>query len=308
MPKNYYNNSHNGGGLDGSDLPTPGRATSHPASPRETRQHGDFGASAKEHYTRRHSHPRHAHAHVADESGSSDEGETEEPAAPPSPQYSKMRGAKSNVDVGGSAASHRLSRESQRGSATKIPDLRYEAASPVGTPNSRDGRRYSPKVLSNFGSAATGYGNAHARAYSGLDVPTMGGAKARIYKVHSADEKAELRHKHSTSTSGGSRSNSREDREPRESRRSGGVRWVKDLVGDALPFGHRRHSDSPPLRDREESRREERGNEKYRREEGLGRKDRSSDEERRRVRKREEAARRERDWEGRRHPEVRPRY
>lgn len=88
---------------------------------------------------------------------------------------------------------------------------------------------------------------------------------------------------------------------------------MKELVGDALPFGHgsRRHSDSPPLRDREDVRREERdANAKYRREDmGGGRKDRSSDEERRRVRKREEAGRRGREWEsGRRQPEVRPRY
>lgn len=332
VPKNYYS------GLDGSDLPTPGRATSHPASPTERRPHaGSFGASAKD-YARRHSHPRHKHAEVETESSDDEEGEADDlPPASSSPQYSKMRGVKTNLDVGSSAGSaHRLSSErmSRHNSAKgTIPDLRYEAASPVGTPmGGRDVRvdreaRRGAHMVGEMGRVASAYGNAYGRAHSGLDVPTMGGAKARIYKVHSADEKLdragrsereELRHKHSTSTSGGSRSNSKDGL--RESRRSGGVRWVKEVIGDVNPFSHRRHSDSPPNRDREDVRRDD-GREKFRREDvdgGLRKRDkeRSSDEERRKARKireREEALEyeRRRDRElmsGKRRPEVERRY
>ena len=340
VPKNYYS------GLDGSDLPTPGRATSHPASPTERRPHsGSFGASAKE-YARRHSHPRHKHAEVETESTDDEEGEASDthiPAAPPSPQYSKMRGVKSNLDVGSSAGSaHRLSSEriSRHNSAkSQIPDLRYEAASPVGTPThpSMSGRsdreaRRGAHMIGEMGRVASAYGNSYGRAHSGLDVPTMGRGEARIYKVYSGDEKdrGELRHKHSTSTSGGTRSNSRDD--VRGSRRSGGVKWVKEVIDDVNPFSHRRHSDSPPNRDREDVRRRDLreprdGGEKFRKEEmeAMGRAERqerrekSSDEERRRAKKikereREEAAE---EWErqkqrelmsGKRRPEVSKRY
>lgn len=327
VPKNYYS------GLDGSDLPTPGRATSHPASPTERRPHSDpFGASAKE-YARRNSHPRHKHAEVETESASDEEGEASDnhiPAAPPSPQYSKMRGVKSNLDVGSSAGSaHRLSSEriSRHNSAkSQIPDLRYEAASPVGTPMS--GRsdmeaRRGAHMIGEMGRVASAYGNSYGKAHSGLDVPTMGGG-ARIYKVYSGDEKdrGELRHKHSLSTSGGSRSNSRDDL--RGSRRNGGVKWVKEVMDDVNPFSHRRHSDSPPNRDRDDVRR----GDKYRKEdmdalnraaERQERREKSSDEERRRAKKirereREEAAA---EWErqkqrelmsGKRRPEVSKRY
>lgn len=336
VPKNYYS------GLDGSDVPTPGRATSHPASPTERRPHsGSFSASAKE-YAGRHSHPRHKHAEVETESSSDEEGEASDPhnsPAPPSPQYSKMRGVKSNLDVGSSAgsahrlSSDRMSRHNSSKSGMNVPDLRYEAPSPVGTPMSgksnREARR-GTHMIGEMGRVASAYGTSYGRAHSGLDVPTMGrGEKARIYKVHSADEdRGELRHKHSTSTSGGSRSNSRDDlRAPeRESRRTGGVRWVKEVIGDALPFGHgsRRHSDSPPNRDRDDVRR----GDKYRKEdmdalnraERQERREKSSDEERRRakkVREREDALewQRKRDRErardlmdGKLRPEVSKRY
>lgn len=325
VPKNHYS------GLDGSDLPTPGRATSHPASPTERRPHsGSFGASAKE-YARRHSHPRHKHAEVETESCDDEEGENDDlPPVPPSPQYSKMRGVKSNLDVGSSAGSaHRLSSERiSRHNSTKsqIPDLRYEAASPVGTPMSgrsdREARR-GAQMIGEMGRVANAYGNSYGRAHSGLDVP-------RIYKVYSADEKldrGELRHKHSTSTSGGSRSNSRDDL--RASRRSGGVKWVKEVIGEVNPFSHRRHSDSPPNRDRDDIRRDDgrrdEGREKFRREDvdgGLRKRDkeRSSDEERRKARKIREREER-RKWEeemergrardlmdGKLRPEVSKRY
>ena len=333
VPKNYYS------GLDGSDLPTPGRATSHPSSPTERRPHsGSFGASARE-YARRHSHPRHKHAEVKPESSSDEEGEASDshiPPEPSSPQYSKMRGAKSNLDVGSSAGSaHRLSSERifrHNSAKSQIPDLRYEAASPVGTPMSgrsdREARR-GAHMIGEMGRVASAYGNSYGRVHSGLDIPTMGGANPRIYKMYSADEKldrAELRHKHSTSTSGGSRSNSRDNL--RGSRRSGGVKWVKEVIDDVNPFSHRRHSDSPPNRDRDRDRDDIRRGDKYRKEdmdtlnrtaERQERRERSSDEERRRAKKirereREEAAA---EWErqkqrelmsGKRRPEVSKRY
>lgn len=332
-PKNYYSNPEN------VASPGSGRSTSYPPhSPRDERNgFSGFDFSSAAASARRHSHPRHRRVETDSSDGdssASDDGVSESSSPEVRPMRSKAQQVREREGI------HRSS------SGRVVPEVRYSGPSPNATPSPRVRPVVAGGIIGGVTGVASRLKDNLLHRKDNLNVPGRGFPSVRTYRVidpdvenapmssprgsikgdKSAAERAQrkLRHaasaetRHSTDTSGGSRSNSRLDREraergmDRERADRGNIRWY-DLRDGVPRERERRHSDSPPHldipisrgsresfererersdreRDRERERRRDREGEKFRRDDFLGRKQSSEEERKRRPKVRDEEA------------------